>query len=57
MYPKTFTEAKISMALYMRWVDLKNGKSREFKRINEEDQEPEEETPEDLDLDQIKQDL
>ena len=56
MYPKTFTEAKISMALYMRWVDLKNGKSREFKKINEEELEPEE-TPEDFDLDQIKQDL
>ena len=51
MYPKTFTEAKISMALYKRWVDLKNGKSREFKKIEQE--EPEEETPEDFDLDQI----
>ena len=55
MYPKTFTEAKISMALYKRWVDLKNGKSREFKKIEQE--EPEEETPEDFDLDQIQADL
>jgi hypothetical protein len=39
------------MALYKRWIDLKNGKiTREFKRVGDEDFEQPEETPEDFDV-------
>ena len=31
-YPFGFSEAKISMALYLRWRDLKDGKGAEFEK-------------------------
>ena len=37
-YPRIFTEAKISMALYKRWLDLKNGVcTRDFKLLGDDE--------------------
>ena len=45
------------MALYKRWVDLKNGVcTRDFMMVGEEQEEPSDETP-DFNLAQIQSDL
>ena len=49
-YPYIYTEAKISMALYLRWKDLKDGKATNF--VPTEDKEnfnPNEKVEEDSD--------
>ena len=38
LYPRIYTEAKMCMALYQRWVGMKNGtESRDFKPQDEEE--------------------